>query len=131
MGLADEIRQNFEFKTSQKGNISDEENEIYRSLSHSLQVDVAHNISRGLIGEVLIFRGCNDYFLDSISTMLREATIPPGTTIFRRGEVCRSLLIISAGNVNMLNDESDSNDIFRALSEGDSIGEIPFFFNIR
>merc|ERR1719502_133576 len=130
--IAKEIRQIFEYKTSNTANVSNEdEGEIYRSLSHTLQVEVAHNICRALVGELQVFKNCNEYFLDTLSTMLQEQNLSPGFFCFRKGEISRNLYIIAGGSVELIMQSGEDEFIEKILGDGEVAGEIPFFFNIR
>lgn len=72
--LSQEIVQHFDIITSQSsgGDSIGESIDIFSMLSHSLQVEVARNISRTLVETCYVFEGCDGNFIDSICVLLRE-----------------------------------------------------------
>lgn len=75
--LGQEIVEHFEIITAQSKGKSDsieDSIDIFSMLSHSLQVEVARNISHALVESCYVFDGCDNNFLDSICVLLREVT---------------------------------------------------------
>ena len=135
--LQQEIRASADFLSSQTaGGLNEqEEQEIFHKLSHTLQVDVARYISRGLVQESATFHSCSDNFLDMLSTVLTETTMQPGTTLFRIQDISKVLQIVATGEVELLL-ERDSNDaadlvVEASLGPGAAVAPIPFFFSVR
>ena len=94
--LSIEIRRHFEMQSAlDQADTADED--VFNSLSRSLQVDVAKNVSRAVLGTISIFYGCTDQFLDSMAVLLRESTINPSTYMYRVNDVSTELYIISSG----------------------------------
>ena len=133
--LESDIRGTFEFRANQKANgiTQEQEGEVYRSLSHSLQVEVAHYISRGLLNGVNSLKDCNHNFLDSLSTALREETIAPNNFIFEMNDTCKNLNILSFGQLRILGLDLDTDEMCQiaVLKPGAVAGEMEFFFGIR
>lgn len=68
--------QHFDIITSQSsgGDSIGDSIDIFSMLSHSLQVEVARNISRTLVETCYVFEGCDGNFIDSICVLLREVS---------------------------------------------------------
>ncbi|GMH51011.1 hypothetical protein TrST_g8567 [Triparma strigata] len=133
--LEKDIRETFEFKAHQKatGISQDQETDVYRSLSHTLQVEVAHYISRGLLNGVNALKDCNPNFLDSLSTVLREETIAPSNYIFEMNDNCKTLYILSFGELRILTFDPEEQTMVpvEVMSPGAVAGEMEFFFGLR
>ena len=133
--LESEIRGTFEFRAHQKANgiTQEQEGEVYRGLSHTLQVEVAHYISRTLLDGVTSFKDCGMNFLDSLSTVLREETIAPSNRIFEANDTCKQLNILSFGQLRILGLDPETEEMIQVsvLDPGAVAGETEFFFGIR
>jgi hypothetical protein len=97
--LEKEIEHYFHFLAS--NNASSEDEDVFEMLSHTLQVDVAKHISRGLLDNVQLLRDCDATFLDSLSILLRENTTLPDTYVFHVNDVSRELYFVNNGAVEL------------------------------
>ena len=129
--LAAEIRAHFQFiVTAGKG--ASESEDVFGKLSHSLKVEVASCISRGLVESVSVFRDCHASFLDSLSVLLREASFSPEVYIYLTNEVSRELYLVAQGSVELTTQQEDGDDLVAATRHvGEAVGELAFFFGIR
>jgi hypothetical protein len=84
--LRDAILSQFENSVKSRGGSSglldDSAEEVVERLPHSLQVDVARCVSRGLVAKVEIMEYCKDSFLDALSVLLKV-----GPACFLRREI--------------------------------------------
>ena len=135
IALQDEVRDIFEFKSRQVENgVSEaEETAIFRGLSQSLQVEVAQYIGRKPIARTQTFKGCDDNFLDILSTHLREVTVPPGAVLYNTNDISKQLHIIFSGVVELVVRDSDTGEevVDGRHTDGDVLAPLPFFFNVR
>ena len=127
--LAREVRQHFTFVVTSRdqGDAAD----IFSLLSHSLQVDVARSLSRGLLAQVAAFRQSEDRFLDAVAVLLREQIISPEQYIFQTNEVSKMLYIVSAGRVEQTIVQDDEEVVESARGPAELVGEVGFFFGVR
>ncbi|KAK9831937.1 hypothetical protein WJX81_001333 [Elliptochloris bilobata] len=105
--------------------------EIFPRLSHILQVEVAKHMSRGLLALVPIFAGCSSPFLDSLSVLLHEVSMPPDTLLFRSGDPANELYIVAGGAVDLRFERGGDEVAEAARTVGQAVGEIGFFFCLR
>ncbi|KAK3285457.1 hypothetical protein CYMTET_6939 [Cymbomonas tetramitiformis] len=134
--LTREITNFFEFMSSTVGSkvaTDEKEEDIFELLSHSLQVEVAHHISRKLLDTIQIFQSCSSHFLDSLSVSLREVTWLPETYIYRVNDVSREMYIINKGNVELTSThgEEEPETVDAVVSAGQVFGEVSFLFGLR
>ena len=132
--LQDEVRDIFEFKSRQveTGVSEAEETAIFRGLSQTLQVEVAQYIGRKPIARTQTFKGCDDNFLDILSTHLREVTVPPGAVLYNTNDISKQLHIIFSGVVELVVRDSDTGEevVDGRHTDGDVLAPLPFFFNV-
>lgn len=93
---------------------------IYDKLSHTLKVEVAKHTYFELLEGVSAFKGCNDNFMESISTVLTEKSFKPNTYVFRMNEPSSDFYVISSGRVLVLTEDEDVES--EAEDEGSSSG---------
>ena len=62
---------------------------------------MANFTSRDFVKSVNYFSNCGDNFIDSIAVAMRSLVVPQDSSIFRQGEACRQLYIISKGQVEL------------------------------
>ncbi|KAG8469193.1 hypothetical protein KFE25_007711 [Diacronema lutheri] len=108
--------------------------DIYAGLPIPLQMEVAAHTNRALVGACSLLRGCLSGFLDRLSSALRERELDAETVVFRSGDACKELLLISAGVIETADDDEDGRAEeggMVALGAGDTLGEVPFVFGIR
>ena len=155
--VGDEIQRHFESVSAQSsGQGGGGSDSIFALLSHSLQVrirrvevrilplknplppglqvEVARNVSRALLGRVAAFRGCGDAFLDRLAVQLREEAAPPETYLYRVNEMARELFIVAAGYVDICvaDPEAEGGDLVtESCGPGAAVGSLAFFFGIR
>jgi CRP-like cAMP-binding protein len=128
--LAEEIR-SYSRNASSQGQSVDLA-EIYKLMSHSLQIQVAECISRDMLDDIPLFKDCSDVFLDSVSVMLREGQYSPGEVVFRTGEISRHLYIISSGSVERaIEIEGEEPTPDGKSCAGQCVGDLSFFFGMR
>ena len=110
-GVSEELKSYFNINAQAKTQLSlTEQNEIYRNLPLSLQVEAARHISRDSLLSVEIFEKTSDYFLDSISTLLDMEIFGVGDFVYKADDICRSLYIIASGSVEMGKVNMDTNE---------------------
>lgn len=129
--LQDEIRSYCYFQANEKANNDIDENDIFRDLSYTLQVDVAKHISRSLIVNSTCFHACSDNFVDTLSTMLTQTTFPPSSLLFRDADIARTLYFVSQGCVELLIGGEDSGAHVDDIVEQGAVAPIPFLFGLR
>ena len=94
--LAGEIRKMFEFSVKDR---DDDATHVQSSLPHSLKVEVARFVCRGLVSNVALFRECHERFHDSLSVLLHETTYLQEVYIFYTNEVSVELYIVARGEI--------------------------------
>ncbi|GMH33513.1 hypothetical protein BSKO_01347 [Bryopsis sp. KO-2023] len=133
--LSREISKHFEIiskRNTDQGDSTEPSSDIISRLSHSLQVEIARNISHTLVENCFVFSGCDENFIDSFCVLLREVTVPPENYLFRMNEVGKELYIIAKGCVEMTNDdEVEGEVVLETLEHGMVVGELGFFFGMR
>lgn len=72
---------------------------------------MAKYISRTLLDQVALFHECNSGFLDSLSVLLREATILPDTYVFHVNDVSRELYIVNSGAVELTTESYQEGEV--------------------
>lgn len=136
--ISAEIRQHFDYMAaSSQGGAADaaageEKTDVFALLSHSLQVEVAKHMSRGLLSQISAFADCEPQFLDSVSVLLREVNVSPDSYLFRVNDVPQELNIIAAGVIEITVDSLDEGEkIIATKGVGEMVGDVSFFFGIR
>ena len=132
--LSSQIRAHFDFLVkSANVNQSNEEEDIFTQLSHSLQVEVASYLSRDLIACCSAFKDIDEIFLDSMAVLLREVNMSSDQYLYRVNEVSRELFIISSGIVELTveNMVDGGDNVISIRQRGELCGELSFFFGIR
>eukprot|EP00803_Ostreobium_quekettii_P006934 evm.model.scf_4193.1 EVM.evm.TU.scf_4193.1 scf_4193:508-1443(+) len=109
--LRSDIMKFFDSSQASQGGTNVDGHHIFNKLCHTLQVDVAKYMSRNLISLVSIFRGCNDRFLDSLSVLLHEVTVPPDNYLFRLNDVSREMYIVSGGVIEKTIDDGERGEV--------------------
>jgi len=90
------------------------------------------------VGGCALFRGCSAGFLDRLASALRERDLDAETVVFRAGEACKELVIISSGFVDTYEEVAASvaggpggEEVSDSLGPGDTLAEVSFVFGIR
>jgi hypothetical protein len=65
--------------------------DIYDLLPAALQIEVSTVTNRAMVGELALLRGCSETFVDRLSSLLRERTVEPETSLFNAGDVCKEV----------------------------------------
>jgi CRP-like cAMP-binding protein len=89
---------------------TEESQKLFDSLSHTLKVDVAKFTNFNLLTSVHAFKSCNQNFLESVSTVLKEDIIKPNSFIFRVNEPSMNFYVIASGTVQIISEEEDDED---------------------
>lgn len=134
--ISAEIRQHFDYMAASShgegGEGGEEVTDVFALLSHSLQVEVAKHMSRGLLSQISAFQDCDDQFLDSVAVLLREVNVSPDSYLFRVNDVPQELNIIAAGVIEITVDSLDEGEkIIATKGVGEMVGDVSFFFGIR
>lgn len=133
--IEDEIRALSNFRATSRLTSDSNGNDIFRQLSKPLQIEVASYTSRNLIKDGHCFQHVGDNFLDTLSTMLQESTMPPETVLFRCSDQAKTLYLVSSGRVDLVDEDGnggvDDNDGAKTVMPGAAVAPIPFFFNVR
>lgn len=130
--LAAEIRKHFSYVVTTSSADENETEDVYSKLSHALQVEVARNLTRGLLTSVAAFQNTDERFLDLVSVILRETVISPDEYLFHANEVSNTLYIVAAGTVEITATADDDDELVEATKNpGELVGELSFFFGIR
>eukprot|EP00854_Cymbomonas_tetramitiformis_P002266 gene2266-2985_t len=128
--LQEEVKKHFH--VSRNGEKHQDMAEITSLMSHTLQVEVAKCLSRNFISDVRLLKGCGDNFMDSLSVLLRENQFPPTTVVFREAEVCRELVFVVSGSVQIVvNTDEEGDLVVETVNSGESAGDLAFFFGMR
>jgi len=108
---------------------------IYDLLPVALQRMVSQVTNRLMVGELSLLRGCDEAFIDRLSSLLRERAVESEVYLFRAGDVCKELFIVNTGLIEVINGDSEARDDAQAgastCEHGDTIGDIAFVFKIR
>lgn len=128
--LAAEIRKHFSYVVTTSSDENETE-DVFSKLSHTLQVEVARNLTRGLLTSVTAFQNTDDRFLDLVSVILRETVISPDEYLFHANEVSNMLYIVAAGTVEICSTVDDEEQVEGTKNPGELVGELSFFFGIR
>lgn len=133
--IEDEIRALSNFRATSRLTSDSNGNNIFRQLSKPLQIEVASYTSRNLIRDGHCFQHVGDNFLDTLSTVLQESTMPPETVLFRCSDQAKTLFLVSSGRVDLIDEDgtsgADDNDGAKMVMPGAAVAPIPFFFNVR
>lgn len=94
---------------------------------------MAKKICRTLVSNTNVFSGCNDNFLDALSVLCRETTVPPENVIFMVNELTKELYIVAKGAVELVSEAGDAGDeeVTEVRRPGNVVGELGFFFGMR
>ena len=112
-----------------RGNVSEEQEKLLKTLSHGLRVELARLIWRDFLAKVHLFRGCTGPFLDAVCVLLQETNYGPEEMIGVAGEVSTALVILVYGGLETYSSETDR--IRRTSRKGHTVGFLSFFFGIR
>ena len=112
-----------------QGNDSGEQEELLRSLSHGLRVELARLIWRDFLAKVSLFRGCTGQFLDAMCVLLQETNYGPEEIIGNSGEVSERLVILVYGALEAYT--NDSEKIKKMSRKGTAVGPLSFFFGVK
>eukprot|EP00736_Rhodelphis_marinus_P010665 Rmarinus@m.2341 len=111
---------------------TDMETDLFNMLSHPLKVEVAREIYRSVLEKSSLFSGCSEHFLDSVSVLLSETTIPVDNYVFRVGELCKEMFFLRSGKVEIVvTDENEAETVDETVGPGREVGTVPFIFGVR
>ena len=119
-------------KDASLSSVRDED--ISGAMPIALQIEVSKHTNRGLVGEAKLLSGCSDSFLDRLSSLLRERAIEPETQLFRVGDVCKELIFVESGAIELLDSDTTEDGLVEEVIvaiAGDTVGQLSFVFGIR
>lgn len=107
--------------------------DITAAMPIALQVEVSRHTNRTLVGEAKLLRGCSDAFMDRLSSLLRERTLEPETLVFNAGDVCRELLLVESGGIELTTADNgaEGGGEEELVGPGNTLAELSFVFGLR
>lgn len=98
-----------------------------------LQIEVSTHTKRTVIEAVAILRGCSQGFVDRLSSLLQERSPEAGSVLFRTADACKELIFIAACAIELYDDPLPDEEpvAFETASFGETLGDVPFVFNVR
>jgi len=127
--LSNEIRRHFQalqqLQTVDMG-------QVFDSLNHSLQFDMARLLCREVLDNAELFHGCSQSMLDRLSVILREVQFAPEEELFQAGDVPEEMFLVVSGSVDKFNyDLTGQENPLGAIKHGAAVGDVSFAFGMK
>ena len=104
---------------------------VFAGLSRGLQVQIARFMSRSYLGNVELFSGTSEIFLDDVCVLLREVSFSPEEVLFLAGHVSTEMFFVVSGSVEVVTCSDDGDVIGDEHHANEAVGSVAFFFGIR
>ena len=104
---------------------------VFAGLSRGLQVQIARFMSRSYLGNVELFSGTSEIFLDDVCVLLREVSFSPEDVLFLAGHVSTEMFFVVSGSVEEVTENDDGDVIGDEHHTNEAVGPVAFFFGIR
>lgn len=96
------------------------EQTLLQHLPHSLRQDIMLHLARDVLEQVPLFRHCSPVLRNSLLVALKPVTYAPGNYLAREGEVGKSIIFITSGEVEIVAGEDEK--VYGTLGPGDYFG---------
>lgn len=117
--------------------------EIVQKLSHSVQVQVAKALNRGVLDSAPLLQGTSSAFRAQLSIELEERWLESGTVLFNFNSFVGELYFVKSGYVEVClqaaarssdridTHEEDGYAVNEQIGPGETVGELSFLFEMR
>ena len=126
----------FQYKKMRQNDFSST-NDLFKSLSPSLRIEVANAYHRDLINRCAKigrpFYKCSEAFLNALMTRLYTVHVMPGDHVVHKDEIPRELYFVSSGAVQIVDEHDQVVSVIRSdvPDTAPVVGEVPFFLGIN
>lgn len=98
------------------------EQTLLQDLPQSLRLDIMLHLARDVLEQVPLFRHCSPVLRNTLLVALKPATYAPGTYLAREGEVGKTIIFITRGEVDIVAGEDEKT--YGTMGPGDYFGHL-------